>query len=161
MPVIKVNHDINTPTLTIVAEFAAPVQRIWDIYADPRQLELIWGPPTYPATFVSHSLTAGSRTTYYMTSPEGEKYFGFWILTRTDEPHGFNFDDGFADEEFNENPDMPVSKNNFRFEAISSGTRATYISSYASKEDLEQVLQMGAIEGATCAINQIDGLLST
>jgi hypothetical protein len=82
-------------------------------------------------------------------------------VTQIDEPNGFNFDDGFADAEFNPNPDMPVSKNNFRFEAIASGTRATYISTYASKEGLEQVLAMGVVEGATSAINQIDGLLST
>ena len=161
MPVIDVTHDLDTLKLTIVAEFAAPVQRIWALYADPRQLERVWGPPAYPATFVSHSLTVGARTTYYMTSPEGEKYCGYWILTEIDEPHGFNFDDGFADEAFNANPEMPVSKNNFRFEAIASGTRATYISSYASKEGLEQVLAMGVVEGATSAINQIDGLLSS
>jgi uncharacterized protein YndB with AHSA1/START domain len=161
MPVIDVSHDLKIPSLTIVAEFAAPVRRIWELYADPRQLELVWGPPSHPATFVEHSLTVGARSTYYMTGPDGEKYCGYWIVTQIDEPNGFNFDDGFADAEFNPNPDMPVSKNNFRFEAIASGTRATYISTYASKEGLEQVLAMGVVEGATSAINQIDGLLST
>lgn len=39
MPVIDVQHDIDALTLTITADFAAPVQRIWQIYADPRQLE--------------------------------------------------------------------------------------------------------------------------
>ncbi len=161
MPVIDVSHDIETLNLTIVAEFAAPVQRLWELYADPRQLERVWGPPSYPATFVNHTLKVGTRTTYYMTGPEGEKYCGYWLLTQIDEPRGFDFDDGFADAEFNPNPDMPVSKNSFRFEAIASGTRVTYISTYASREGLEQVLAMGVVEGATNAFNQIDGLLST
>ena len=161
MPVIDVSQDIETLNLTIVAEFAAPVQRLWELYADPRQLERVWGPPSYPATFVNHTLKAGTRTTYYMTGPEGEKYRGYWLLTQIDEPHGFDFDDGFADEEFNPNPDMPVSKNSFRFEAIAFGTRVTYISTYASREGLEQVLAMGVVEGATNAFNQIDGLLSS
>ncbi len=43
MPVTDVHHDLDTRTLTIVADFAAPVERIWQIYADPRQLEKIWG----------------------------------------------------------------------------------------------------------------------
>ncbi|WP_367618868.1 SRPBCC domain-containing protein [Brevibacterium sp.] len=55
----------------MVAEFAAPPERVWEVYADPRQLEKVWGPPTYPATVVDHSLVPGGRVTYYMTSPEG------------------------------------------------------------------------------------------
>ena len=42
MPVTNVSHDIDALTLTITAEFAAPRARIWQIYADPRQLEKIW-----------------------------------------------------------------------------------------------------------------------
>lgn len=161
MPVIDVSHDLESLTLTIVAEFAAPVQRIWDLYADPRQLEKVWGPPSHPATFVDHELTVGARTTYFMTGPKGEKYAGYWVVTLVEAPHRFCFDDGFADENFNANPDLPVSKNEYRFEAIESGTRATYTNTYASKEGLEQVLAMGIVEGATSAIDQIDGLLVT
>ena len=56
MPVTGITTDIDTRTLTITAEFAAPVTRIWAMYADPRQLEQVWGPPEYPATFVDHDL---------------------------------------------------------------------------------------------------------
>jgi len=160
MPVLDISHDLDTLKLTIVAEFAAPVQRIWDLYADPRQLERVWGPPSHPATFVDHSLTVGARSTYYMTSPEGERYYGYWVLTRIDEPNGFSFEDGFADAEFNANPDMPVSQNVFSFEAIASGTRAIYTGTYETREALEQILAMGVVEGATSAINQIDEVLS-
>ena len=160
MPVIECSHDLDTLTLTITAEFAAPIRRIWDIYADPRQLERVWGPPSHPATFVEHNLKVGARTTYYLTGPEGERFYGYWILTHIDEPNGFSFDDGFADSDFNPNPDMPESRNTFRFDAIESGTRATYVSTYATREALEQVLAMGVVEGATSAINQIDVLLT-
>ena len=51
------------------------------MYADPRRLERVWGPPTYPATVVDHELAPGGRSYYYMTSPEGEKYFGFWDIS--------------------------------------------------------------------------------
>lgn len=159
MPVTDVTHDFESLNLTIVAEFAAPVQRIWDLYADPRQLEKVWGPPSHPATFVSHELTVGARTTYFMTGPEGEKYAGYWIVTLVEEPTRFCFDDGFADEDFNPNPDMPVSKNEFRFEEIDGGTRAIFSSTYESRQGLEKVLAMGVIEGASSAINQIDEFL--
>lgn len=159
MPVKNVSRDLESLTLTIVAEFSAPVQRVWDLYADPRQLEKVWGPPSHPATFVDHGLTVGARTTYFMTGPDGEKYAGYWTITLVEDPNRLCFDDGFADAQFNPNPDLPTSKNDYRFEKIEGGTRATYTSTYADKKGLEQVLAMGIVEGATSAINQIDALL--
>ncbi|OLP03259.1 polyketide cyclase [Mycolicibacterium porcinum] len=160
MPVTDVKHDLDKLTLTITAEFAAPVQRVWQVYADPRQLEKVWGPPTFPATVVDHSFAPGGRVTYFMTGPEGEKYAGYWEITAVDEPSSFSFDDGFADEDFNPNPELPVSKNVYTFAEHNGGTRAVYVSTYASAEALQQVLDMGVVEGASSAINQIDELLA-
>jgi uncharacterized protein YndB with AHSA1/START domain len=160
MPVTNVTHDLDTRTLTIVAEFAAPVTRIWEIYADPRQLEQVFGPPTHPATFVEHDLTPGGRAHYFMTSPEGERYYGWWKITEVAEPHRFAFEDGFAaDDTFAPLDGLPVSKNVYTFDAIDNGTRATFVSSYATAEDLQKVLDMGVVEGATSAVNQIDALV--
>ncbi|MBU8814477.1 SRPBCC domain-containing protein [Mycolicibacterium goodii] len=160
MPVTDVQHDLDTLTLTITAEFAAPVTRIWQVYADPRQLEKIWGPPSHPATVVDHDLRVGGRVTYFMTGPEGEKYAGYWEITAVDEPQSFSFLDGFADEDFKPNTDLPVSTNVYTFVEHNGGTRATYVSTYASAEALQQVLDMGVVEGASSAINQIDDLVA-
>ncbi|AFM17606.1 hypothetical protein Mycch_2845 [Mycolicibacterium chubuense NBB4] len=161
MPVTDVHHDLETLTLTIVADFAAPVQRVWQIYADPRQLEKIWGPPEYPATVVDHDLRPGGRVTYFMTGPDGDKHAGYWEVTAVDAPRSFSFDDGFADLDFTPNPNLPVSTNVFTFAEHEDGTRATYVSTYASAEALQQVLDMGVVEGASSAINQIDALLAS
>lgn len=160
MPVTDVRHDLDDLTLTITAEFAAPVERVWQVYADPRQLERVWGPPSYPATIVDHDLRPGGRVTYYMSGPEGEKHCGWWKVDTVDEPREFTFEDGFADEDFNPLPDMPVSHNIFTFTDVDGRTRATFVSRYASAEALQQVLDMGVVEGATSAINQIDELLA-
>ena len=161
MPVTDVRQDLDTRTLTITADFAAPVERVWQVYADPRQLEKVWGPPTYPATFVDHDLRPGARTTYFMTGPEGDKFAGYWEITAVDEPNGFSFRDGFADLEFNPNPTLPVATNDYTFSAHDGGTRATFVSTFASAEAMQQVLDMGVVEGATAAINQIDGLVAS
>lgn len=161
MPVIDVESDLDQRTLTITAEFAAPLERVWQVYADPRQLEQIWGPPTYPATFVDHSLQPGGRMNYCMTSPEGQKFCGWWEIESVDEPTGFTFADGFAHEDFSKNADLPVSHNVFRFTELASGTQAVFVSTYESAEALQQVLDMGVVEGASAAINQIDDLLAT
>lgn len=160
MPVIDVTKDLDNLTLTITAEFAAPVERVWQIYADPRQLEQVWGPPTYPATFVDHDLTPGARVTYFMTGPDGDKHAGWWKITAVAAPHRLTFEDGFADVDFNPIKEMPVSQNVYDFKAIEAGTRATYRTTYATAEALQQVLEMGMEEGAKQAVGQIDAFLA-
>ncbi|ASW57150.1 SRPBCC domain-containing protein [Plantactinospora sp. KBS50] len=161
MPVVDFQHNIDDLTLTITAEFAATPARVWQVYADPRQLEKVWGPPTYPATVVDHDLRPGGRVNYYMTGPEGDKFAGYWLVNEVDEPNSFSFTDGFADLDFNPNPDLPVSTNTFTFTEQDGGTRATYVSWYQSAEALQKVLDMGIQEGTTTAINQIDAIVAS
>ena len=160
MPVTHVEHNLDSRTLTIIADFPAPVERIWQVYADPRQLERVWGPPTHPATFVDHDLRPGGTMRYFMTGPGGERFAGYWIVKSVDEPSGFTFDDGFAHEDLSPNPDLPVSDNSYSFAARDGGTRATFVSTYATAEALQAVLDMGVVEGASSAIGQIDALVA-
>lgn len=46
MLLTSVTKDATKLTLTVVADFPVSQQRLWDAYADPRQLERFWGPPT-------------------------------------------------------------------------------------------------------------------
>ena len=160
MPVIDVTKNLDDRSITITAEFDAPVERIWQIYADPRQLEKIWGPPEYPATFVDHELAPGGRVTYYMTSPEGEKYAGYWLVDSVDKPTGFTFRDGFATEDFTPIDSLPLSRNAYSFAEKDGRTVATYVSTYETVDALEKVIEMGVEEGAAQSLNQIDGLLT-
>ena len=161
MPVIDVTPNPDDLTLTITADFAAPVERIWQVYADPRQLEKVFGPPTYPATVVDLDLKPGGRMHFFMTGPEGDKHAGYWRIKTVDEPRSFAFEDGFTDLDFNPTPGLPVSQCVYTFTEHNGGTRAVYVSTYESAEALQQVLDMGVVEGASSAINQIDDLLAS
>ena len=162
MPVTDVQHDLDALTLTITADFAAPVERVWEVYADPRQLERVWGPPGFPATFVDHELAPGGRMNYYLTSPDDEKYYAYWDVTDVQAPQRFTFNDGFAlDESFTPNPEMPESAQVYSFADTAGTTHATFVATYDSAEGLQQVLAMGVVEGASAAINQIDDLLAS
>ena len=72
MTVVASTKDPEALTFTIVADLAAPPARVWQVWADARQLERWWGPPTWPATFTRHEMTVGGTSEYYMTGPEGE-----------------------------------------------------------------------------------------
>jgi len=86
MPLMSFTKDPENLTMTVVAEFAATLERVWDAYADPRQLEKFWGPVEWPATFTRHDFAVGGRSDYYMTGPDGEKTGGSWTFTAVD-PH--------------------------------------------------------------------------
>ncbi len=73
MPTITSEKNLEALTFTFTAHFDALVERVWQVWEDPRQLERWWGPPAYPATFERLELTPGGTARYYMTSPEGEK----------------------------------------------------------------------------------------
>ena len=44
MTVTAVRKDLDALTLILTAEFEASPERVWDLWADPRQLERWWGP---------------------------------------------------------------------------------------------------------------------
>jgi len=160
MTVTNVHKDSEARTMTITAEFDAPVDRVWELWSDPRQLERWWGPPTYPATVVEHDLTPGGRVNYFMTGPEGDQARGWWQVLAVDAPRRLEFEDGFADAAGDPNPDMPTMTIAVELlERSGGGTRMAIETTFPSPEAMDQVLTMGMEEGMTLAVGQIDDLL--
>ena len=160
MSVTSVDKDFDRLTLTLVADFDAPAERVWQLWADPRQLERWWGPPTHPAIMEEHDLTPGGTVTYFMTDPEGEKYRGWWRITSVDPPTSLAFTDGFADQDGKPIADMPISAVRMQLAEHDGGTRMELRSSFDSREQMEQLVDMGAVEGLQQAVGQMDALLA-
>lgn len=160
MPVTDVNKDLDALTMTITAEFDAGAARVWEMWSDPRQLERWWGPPTYPATFVDHDLSPGGRAAYFMTSPEGQKYHGWWRVEETEPPSRLRFEDGFADDEGKPNAEMPTTIATVTIVDADGHTTMTIESKFGSREGMEQVIEMGVEQGMVEALGQIDALLA-
>ncbi len=161
MAVIDVQKDPAALTMSITCEFDARVENVWQLWADPRRLERWWGPPGYPATFVDHDLTPGGWVRYFMTGPEGDKYGGWWRITAAEPPHRLEFEDGFADDSGQPNPDMPVTTIAVTIEGAAAGVaRMTIHSRFASAEAMEQLVAMGMEEGIKQSLGQIDEILA-
>lgn len=161
MTVVSSEKDLENLSLKFVAEFDAPIERVWQLWQDPRTLERWWGPPTYPATFEHHDFVVGGHSSYFMTGPEGQKAHGWWQITDIDEPHRLEFDDGFATEEGERIDAMGVTHAVMTLTAIDTGTRMTLVSVFPTAEILDQMVGMGMVEGMTLALNQIDGVLAS
>ena len=161
MTVTAVRKDPEALTMTLDAEFEASPERVWQLWADPRQLERWWGPPTYPATFTKHDLEPGSRVEYHMTGPEGDQPRGFWDILEADAPHSILIRDGFANDDGTPNTDFPTGEMRVRIEDMGDGrTRMSIENLFPSAEAMEQVLAMGQEEGMKQALGQIDAILA-
>jgi uncharacterized protein YndB with AHSA1/START domain len=159
MTVISVDRDPVALTLTIVAEFDTTAERVWQVWADPRQLERWWGSPTYPATVVDHDLSAGGRVTYYMTGPNGETLHGWWRIISVDPPHSLDFEDGCGDDSDQADDKLPTTFVEVRLIETLEKTTMTITSRFDSIADMEQLL--GQVEGMRLAVGQIDVILAT
>jgi uncharacterized protein YndB with AHSA1/START domain len=162
MGVTDVRRDPAALTMTIESEWNAPIAAVWQLWADPRKLERWWGPPTYPATVVDHSLVPGATTRYYMTGPQGDRHHGWWRIDEVDEPHRVTFHDGFATEDGTPDDRMPVARATVTLEDRGGGiTRMVVLSTFPSKEAMEQLLAMGMDEGMRQALGQIEAILAS
>ena len=160
MPVTSVEKDLDQLTITIVADFAAPLRRLWDAYTDPRQIERFWGPPTYPATFLRHDALTGGRSVYAMTGPEGDTHYGCWDWTSADAPRSFEVIDRFSDAAGVPNTDLPATRMDFAFEETNGGSRLKTTSHFDSLDQMQQLIEMGMLEGTREAMAQIDQVLA-
>jgi len=161
MTVIAVRKDPQRLTLTVEAEFDASVERIWQLWADPRQLERWWGPPTYPATFTKRHLAPGGRIEYHMTGPEGDQPHGYWDVLEVEPPRRIVLRGGIANADGTPNKDTPISTIRVGIEEIAQGrTRMSIENVFPSTEAMEQVLAMGTEQGQSHAVSQIDAILA-
>jgi uncharacterized protein YndB with AHSA1/START domain len=160
MSITSLDTDTDNLTITLIADFDAPIDRVWELWSDPRKLEQWWGPPGYPATFEKHDLTPGSEATYYMSSPEGEKSWGMWRVTAVDPPAALEFTDSFADADGRPIADMPTHAVTVTLTQREGGTRMEMRSRLESREDMEKLLDTGMVEGLRQAVGQMDALLA-
>jgi uncharacterized protein YndB with AHSA1/START domain len=160
MPITKVTSDADALTLTVVGDYPVPVERLWDAYADPRQLERFWGPEEWPATFTRHDMAPGGRSEYSMTGPDGSRSRGWWRFLAVEPGRRIELEDGFAHDDGRPNEAMPSMRMVFTFEPTASGSRFHSVTYFPSLEAMEQLVQMGMLEGLRSAMGQLDGVLA-
>ncbi|MEQ1737685.1 MAG: SRPBCC family protein, partial [Rhodoglobus sp.] len=97
---------------------------------------------------------------YRMTGPTGDQHYGYWEWTHVDAPVSFEVTDGFADETGAPNTELPGMRVTFAFEPTDAGSRLTTVTTFNSVEELNQLLEMGVLEGTKEAMSQIDAVLA-
>lgn len=159
MTIVSVEKDFESLSLTLITEFDAPVERVWELWSDPRQLERWWGPPSHPATVETHELAPGGEVTYYMTGPDGEKSRGWWRVKSADAPFSLGFTDGFANPDGSPNADMPTTSARVELSEHNGRTRMQLRFVFQSREHMNQLERWGAFDVFPESVGQMDAIL--
>jgi uncharacterized protein YndB with AHSA1/START domain len=160
MSIVSVEKDYDSLSLVLVADFDAPIERVWQLWADPRQLERWWGPPTHPAAVETHELAPGGEVAYVMTGPQGETSRGWWRVTAVEPPRSLEFTDGFANDDGTPNPETPTTAVNMRLAERDGGTRMELRFVFASTEHMQQLERWGAFDVFPQSVRQMDSLVA-
>jgi uncharacterized protein YndB with AHSA1/START domain len=153
-----VNKEKNS--ITIVREFAAGIELVWDAWTKPELLDLWWAPKPWQSKTKSMDFTEGGKRVYAMCGPGGEEHWGVASFTSIVPLQHYAGVDNFADAEGIINPDFPEAHFHISFEKQNNHTLVTNATVYPSLEQLEASLNMGLKEGITMTMEQLDGVLN-
>lgn len=160
MPITEIISNTQDLTLTVIADYNVSVERLWDAYSDPRQLERFWGPEQWPATFTRHDMAVGGESHYHMTGPDGTVSRGWFRFLAVEPLRRIEVQDGFSTEAGEPNTGMPTMHMVFHFESTATGSRFRSVTTFTSLESMEQLVQMGMMEGMKSAMGQVDAVLA-
>ncbi len=161
MSVASVEKDPESLTMTVTADLDATVERVWRLWADPRQFERWWGPPGYPATVVDHDLRTGGRITFFMAGPEGERHDSTWEVIAADPPRHLELRDADVDDDGRPNDGNAMTALIITIDERDGGGAVMAVSTqFDSLAGMEEVLATGVEEGMRLVFSQIDAVLA-
>ncbi|MDX2776436.1 SRPBCC domain-containing protein [Streptomyces caniscabiei] len=164
----KVTKDFDHATLIVEQTFNVPRQRLWDAYANVDQFAQWWGPEGWETTVKEFNFAPGGKNHYCMKCVDksqgewfGQESWGMMQFENVDEPSQFIYKDYFSDAEGTLKDDMPVMTITMEF--IEDGDKTALVTRgvVQSKEQLEQLVNMGMIEGLTSTMDKLEKFVET
>lgn len=165
---VKVTKDLENKKLIIEREFDAPKDKVWKAYAEKDWFEKWWGPEGWETTTKEFDFTPGGRVHYDMKcvdENQGEWFnqssWGVMVLDSVTAPDSFTYTDYFSDEAGTLNQEMPALKVTNEFVDLGNGRSKLVSTSLADRADqIEQLVNMGMIEGFTSQLNKLDAIFA-
>jgi uncharacterized protein YndB with AHSA1/START domain len=160
MTAITSSSNAQDLSMTLVAEFDAAPERLWNLWEDPRMLERWWGPEPYPATFARYEFEPGGQCRWRMTGPEDFNRRGWWRIESIDRLRRIEFTMGLSGDDGEPVPGAQTMGGIVTFQRTDSGTRMTVRTQFPDTELMEAMIGGGMEEGMRRAMGQIDALLA-
>lgn len=153
--------DKTSNTISIIREFAAERNLVWDTFTKKDLLDQWWAPSPWISKTSQMNFEVGGKRVYAMCGPEGEEHWAVQNFTSIKAIDNFQFEDAFANENGQINETLPSMQWNLNFKKNDDKTLVDISIKFKSYEDLEQIIQMGFKEGFTQTLTALDDLLNS
>lgn len=167
MSEVKVTKDLENKKLIIEFTANGSKDTVWNAYADKELFEKWWGPEGWDTKTKEFSLTPGGKIHYGMKCVDenqgdwfGQTSWGVMDIVEVNPTDSFTYMDYFSDEEGILNKEMPALKVTNEFIEEDGKTRIVSTSFADSAEQIEELINMGMIEGFTSQLNKLDTLFA-
>lgn len=144
-----------TPVFMIQRTLSAPINRMFDAWADPVQMALWSGPQGTQVHVLTGTIATGERLHARSEAMDGSVMFTVCHYRLVDPPHHLVYDQCFADEAGNLAPcpffDVwpQTLQTDIRFEELDEGTRITLCWTPVNATEEEEAVFAGAMESMT------------
>ncbi len=158
---MKTKYTILPEENKLIAErsFAAPRTKVWQYYTTAELLDKWWAPAPYKAVTKSFAFKEGGHWHYIMQGPEGQAHYCINKYKTINPEESFTAFDGFADEHWSVNTDMPGSDWEVIFTENGDMTDLKMILTCENKAGLDTLVEMGMKEGFNQGLDQLELLL--
>jgi len=155
-----VNADLEAKSLLVERVFDAPRELVFKAWSEAERLSQWWGPRLWPTTYCTVDFRLGGVWHYCMTGPDGTQSWGKAVYTEIVPPERIVYTDMFSDEAGNSLAGMPTMVITVEFVDLGGKTKLVSRAEFASKEELESLVQMGMVQGLTETWDRLEEYLA-
>jgi uncharacterized protein YndB with AHSA1/START domain len=163
----SLTHKAEGKTLTLERTFDAPRELVFSMWADGEKLKEWWIPgPGWTLEVSKMDFRVGGKWHYMMKGPDdGSEYanmesWGIMTYLEIEPPAKIVWEDAFSDVSGAVTNEFPGSTSILELFEENGKTRIVNTSTWENEAALEQVIQMGMIEGVTATFDNLDMALA-
>lgn len=151
--------DLEKRELVMERIFDAPRELVFKAWTEPELVKQWWGPKGWTLPVCNMDFRPGGVWHYCMRGPDGMESWGKAVYREIVEPERIVYIDTFSDAEGNQPENMPEMVITVTFTEENGQTKLTSRTQFATAEELEAVLEMGAVEGMNDTLDRLADLL--
>ncbi|UZJ78532.1 SRPBCC domain-containing protein [Fictibacillus sp. KU28468] len=170
---MSVNHGTNPlktavegQVLIMERTFNAPRTLVYQAFSQPEHLSKWWGPKGWETEIRKFDFQPGGVWFYCMKCMDknqgdfyGQESCGKAVYQEILAPEKIVYKDYFTDGEGNEMEGMPEMLVTLEFAEYDGATKVIIRTQFATEETLQQVKDMGVVEGFSSQMERLDDLL--
>lgn len=157
---VKFNVNYDDCTLYVMRIYQVEPRKVWQHLTEKDLLDKWWAPKPWKCTTEEFDFREGGKWKYAMEGPQGEKVYTGTEFTEITEGRSILWKDFFLNENGKIDTTLPSTSWLIGFTGVEEGTKLTFNLHLPSKENLEQLLEMGFEEGFTIGLNQLTDVLA-